>query len=166
MVFVVKNVIQLWRERLAYLERCREQGQPEHHSQTVERRILRFCLQRYADGPCAEMPASAQRLDPESARRSERLFLGTMPRRPALKAIVRDHFAARASVRREVELLRAEVEELKGALERAHPAEPEAAEPLPLGFLELLNRPIAEEWLYCFFAMLILVVLTLIGLTQ
>jgi len=116
MTIILKTLFDLWRERLAYLERRREQGLPEHHHHSVERRILRFCLHHYADSPHAQPPASAEKLDDESARRSNRLFLGEVEPRK-VKAIVRDPAAQeQEAIKNELESLKAEVASLKAEL--------------------------------------------------
>lgn len=77
MVLVLKTLVELWRERLAYLERRCASGGLESRTLEIERRVLAFLLKRHADASYAEPPQQAEPLDGPSAEDSARLRLST-----------------------------------------------------------------------------------------
>jgi hypothetical protein len=69
------TLVAFWRTRLLWLERTIAANPHASFRLRAERRVLAFCLRRYAEGPAADAPAQAEPLDAESAQRSRRLWL-------------------------------------------------------------------------------------------
>ena len=73
MVLVLKTLVELWRERLAYLDERHAAGGLEPRTLEIERRVLAFFFKRHADADYAEPPRRAEPLDEPSAEDSARL---------------------------------------------------------------------------------------------
>jgi len=75
MVLIFQPLADLWRTRLAALDRRAASGPYDSWRLNIERRVLRFLLQRHADAPTSTPPRTAEPLDRESATEAERLYL-------------------------------------------------------------------------------------------
>ncbi|MCK6472058.1 MAG: hypothetical protein L6R28_09960 [Planctomycetes bacterium] len=74
MVLIFKTLVDLWCERLAWIEAAQRSGQRDSWRLQFERRILSYLIRRFGlkDRP---PPAQARPLEPEDHKRSEQLKL-------------------------------------------------------------------------------------------
>lgn len=75
MVLVFRSIIDFWRLRLWELNRRWSSLKVAPWHVRIERKVLRFLLKRYADGPNSDPPRTAEPLDSISATNSQELYL-------------------------------------------------------------------------------------------
>lgn len=75
MVLIFQPLADLWRSRLEVLDRRAAGGPYDAWRLNIERRVLRFLLQRHADAPASAPPRTAEPLDRESAAAAEQVYL-------------------------------------------------------------------------------------------
>ena len=75
MVLLFKSLVDLWRERLAWLESDSARGRTPSWRHDIERRVLTYLLRRHSDSTYAAPPSQAESLDPPSAQASNKVFL-------------------------------------------------------------------------------------------
>ena len=74
MVLIFQSLADLWRSRLEVLDRRAAGGPYDAWRLNIERRVLRFLLQRHADASASAPPRTAEPLDRESAAAAEQVY--------------------------------------------------------------------------------------------